>query len=90
MTSVSGAGIEEDGKHSSVRSSYMEKADEEEAIPSGQVSCHLPWPVNLRALTTAHISPAALCHVVPAGLPRAALEQGQGISFSKCLRRLQK
>ena len=29
MTSVSGAGIGEDGKHSSVRSSYMEKADEE-------------------------------------------------------------
>lgn len=42
MTSVSAAGIEEDGKHSSVRSSYMDKADEEEAIPSGQVSCHLP------------------------------------------------
>ena len=42
VTSVSGAGIEEDGKHSSVRSSYMDEADEEEAIPSGQVSCHLP------------------------------------------------
>ena len=74
VTSVGGAGIEEDGKHSSVRSSYMDEADEEEAIPSGQVSCPPPpQAIDLRTLDSSACGPSRQLI--------AALKRGQGISL---------
>ena len=98
MTSVSGAGIEEDGKHSSVRSSYMDEADEE-AIPSGQVSCTSPQPVALRTLDSLACGPSRqliaalqLCAMLTSGLakcsPRARARHLPFKSSLWCRRRL--